>query len=533
MPVLNIEGRRVNVDDSFMKLSPEQQSSTVEEIASSFKNPSQSAEQPQPTASQQEPADHGLSERQKLSPVEKAISPITSYPETYQRMNQESRDLMSQGASQIADAYHRAQPGSMDGLWDATKGAAKVGAGALGFLASPINAAYRSVVGQPIEDVTGIPREQTEFVAQLATPGIGLPGAVSKSASIPGVATRVVEEKTVPTIAELDAAAAKGFNSPKVEKLAIKPKVISDFSLDTKLALNEAGIDENLAPKTFGILGNLDKVPESSIVTGKNINSLRRMFGNAAKSPDPTERLAASRAIESLDGLLPSISKEDVISGYRKAVPKILEEARANYSAARHAETIDNQTIQAELRAAASNSGQNVANTVRQRMADILKPGNQKQQRGFTPEELAQMETIVRGTPAQNAIRYAGNALGGGGGLGTAVSAGIGAAAAGPMGAALPAMGWAMKSLSNKLTLKQAEKLSEMVRSRAPLASSVRKFEESASSLASARNARNISSAVIAARNLSNNLRSGGFNIAPGDLLRALQSPQGANADEQ
>lgn len=36
MPTLNIEGRKVTVDDSFLKLSPEQQNSTVDEIASSF-----------------------------------------------------------------------------------------------------------------------------------------------------------------------------------------------------------------------------------------------------------------------------------------------------------------------------------------------------------------------------------------------------------------------------------------------------------------------------------------------------------------
>lgn len=39
MPSLNIEGRRVTVDDSFLKLSPEQQNATVDEIAASFKAP--------------------------------------------------------------------------------------------------------------------------------------------------------------------------------------------------------------------------------------------------------------------------------------------------------------------------------------------------------------------------------------------------------------------------------------------------------------------------------------------------------------
>jgi hypothetical protein len=123
-----------------------------------------------------EPADHGLSERQKLSPVGKALSPITSYPETYQRMNQDARDQISRGVDQISN------PDSLTdlqahGLSDVLTGAGNVALGSLGYVASPINAAYRSIIGQPVEDVTGIPREHTEFAAQLATPGIGLTGA--------------------------------------------------------------------------------------------------------------------------------------------------------------------------------------------------------------------------------------------------------------------------------------------------------------------------------------------------------------------
>jgi hypothetical protein len=38
MPVLDIGGRRVQVDDGFMKLSPDEQNATVDEIASSFKS---------------------------------------------------------------------------------------------------------------------------------------------------------------------------------------------------------------------------------------------------------------------------------------------------------------------------------------------------------------------------------------------------------------------------------------------------------------------------------------------------------------
>lgn len=49
MPTLNIEGRKVTVDDSFLKLSPEQQNATVDEIVSSFKSQSAPAE-PKPAS---------------------------------------------------------------------------------------------------------------------------------------------------------------------------------------------------------------------------------------------------------------------------------------------------------------------------------------------------------------------------------------------------------------------------------------------------------------------------------------------------
>lgn len=133
-----------------------------------------------------EPADHGLSEREALSPVGKALSPITGYWPTYQRMNQEARNQVARGYNELGD-----------GTWNTIKGAANIGAGALGYVGSPISAAYRSIVGQPIEDVTGIPREYTEFAAELATPGIGLthlpaePGAVAEAA--PAVMPRSAE----------------------------------------------------------------------------------------------------------------------------------------------------------------------------------------------------------------------------------------------------------------------------------------------------------------------------------------------------
>ena len=109
--------------------------------------------------------DHGLAQREKLSPLGKALSPITSYPETYSEMNQEARNQISRGVGQLENPQ---------GVGDVVKGVGNVGLGTAAYVSSPISAAYRSIIGQPVEDVTGIPREWTETAAELATPGIGL-----------------------------------------------------------------------------------------------------------------------------------------------------------------------------------------------------------------------------------------------------------------------------------------------------------------------------------------------------------------------
>jgi hypothetical protein len=101
-----------------------------------------------------EPADHGLSERRKLSPLQAAINPITSYPETYLRMDQDALDQMYYGFDQLSHPYtHQADAPASGSESDAVaphplsniaKGAGNIALGALGYVGSPINAASAS-----------------------------------------------------------------------------------------------------------------------------------------------------------------------------------------------------------------------------------------------------------------------------------------------------------------------------------------------------------------------------------------------------
>lgn len=100
-----------------------------------------------------------------LKAAKDAVKPFTSYPETYLKMARESRAEFERGLGQLAKP---------ESPWDIAKGVGNVALGGLGWATSPINAGLRTIVGQPLEEHTGIPKEYSELVAGLATPGIGL-----------------------------------------------------------------------------------------------------------------------------------------------------------------------------------------------------------------------------------------------------------------------------------------------------------------------------------------------------------------------
>lgn len=137
---------------------------------------------------------------------------VKNYLENQSEMAVESFDQMRRGAGQIAEAARFATSGAgrnvvpdtpanrvaggfsaldpggpqapltegehraanRQAVGNVVRGAGNAIAGGLGYVASPINAAFRTAVGQPVEALTGVPKEYTEFAAQLATPGLGL-----------------------------------------------------------------------------------------------------------------------------------------------------------------------------------------------------------------------------------------------------------------------------------------------------------------------------------------------------------------------
>jgi hypothetical protein len=175
-----------------------------------------------------------------------------------------------------------------------------------------------------------------------------------------------------------------------------------------------------------------------------------------------------------MDGFLAQPDPQSVVAGPVAAATKALADARANHAAFKRSETLSTIGRSAERRAASANSGQNLDNSIRSRIASALE--RPKVSGGYDAAERAALEGVAEGANVANASRYVGNLLGGGGGLGAAVTGALGAAAGstlGPAGIAagiaLPAVGFGAKQLANNMTRGALGKVGAMTRQRSPL----------------------------------------------------------------
>lgn len=348
------------------------------------------------------------------------------------------------------------------GLLDTGKAIASIP----GMLGAPVTGAARSLLGHPIQAGDELLRAgATMLNGEKNTPpamtydqakgmvDTAMMGVAPKNASPAGMRTLPAP---IPTTEAIETAAKAGFDSARNSGVRVPSSDVSKLATTVRSELQADGVRDYLAPKTYAVLKELETPPPAGAFADVgDLHGIRRALGQVAGSPDATERMAATRTLKKLDGMLTSVSPE-------------LKDAIGNYAAAKRSDTITAKLERADLNAGSANSGQNIDNAIRQQIKSILT--NQKARRGYSAEELAQMEKIVRGTSAGNMLRGAGNLMGGGGGLGAVISAGAGGLAAGPAGLAAPVAGYGIKKLGNALTANQVAKLDSMVRSRSPLA---------------------------------------------------------------
>ena len=293
-------------------------------------------------------------------------------------------------------------------------------------------------------------------------------GAVAGGAAggaLRGVANKIgnaAAGKTIPTNDELKRLATAAFNKAEFAGVAVKPQGMQRLKAQIFDDLAEFGYDPALQPGIAAVVNRLEKASEGNISL-KGIDLIRRVAGNAGKDPmNASQRELSRRVIDHIDNYVDDIPSDDVLMGNAEYGAKALKEARGFWSQLRKSEMVDIAALKAERRAASTGAGGNADNALRQNIRGLL--DNPRTSRGMTAAEKQAAERVVRGTPGQNALRLAGK-LAPTGAVSGVLSGGAGYGLAGPVGLALPLVGAGAKAAADKITMKNAERLSQIIRS--------------------------------------------------------------------
>jgi hypothetical protein len=489
MPTLTIGNRQVTVGDEFLKLTPEQQSATVEEIAASL------------------PTSVDLPDIAKSGGVglAKGVMGLAG-------LSGDARELMAKGVNTL----------TLGGISPETASGALKHFPA-GLLAGPTSDKIRSKV----EEVTGpmyepqtVPGQFAQTVGEFVPAALAGPGSFGRKlvtqAVLPGIASEAAGQATKGTayepVARIGGAVLGGsisprsqraitsaehkdygrgfYKSPAVTDLELAPAGMANLADDvTRQIQTKAGARPYLHKPVYDTLDELRNLSnKGSNVSVEDIKGLRTVLGNVVK--ENTDNLtgelnstanAAREARSALNNYLGKIPAADVIKGDAAEASRLLAEGTASWGAGKRASIIEALANRAELNRGAANSGQNL-NAERQQLKSLLL--SSRKTANFSPEEAAQARRAVLGTKTGNAARFVANALAPSGAMllqNTAAAGGIAAGGAqllgydpatvGIVAAALSqGVGRGARQISKSSTKRQVAKFEKLVSSRSPLA---------------------------------------------------------------
>ncbi|WP_050596704.1 hypothetical protein [Mesorhizobium ciceri] len=264
--------------------------------------------------------------------------------------------------------------------------------------------------------------------------------------------------KVIPSNDDIRKAAQAAYNKADAAGVIVKPSGMQRLGQGIVQDLYDFGYDPALQPGIAAVVSRLGNLSDKN-VTLKGLDVVRRVAGNAAKMPgNPSQQAAASKIIDRIDDFIETLPDEDVLAGNIKHGAEALSEARTLWGRLRRSEMVDSAATKAELRAASTGSGGNVDNATRQNVRRLV-----ENPRGMSEKEKELAEVVVRGSKGQNALRLAGKLSPQGNGLMTAM--GVGGAMVNPV-LGIPALvGTGAKVLADRATMRNVEKLSQVIRS--------------------------------------------------------------------
>lgn len=372
--------------------------------------------------------------------IEATREALTFKPKT--RQGQEALEAVGEVLAPIAEAITGAESALGDATFEAT--------------GSPALAAA----------ATAIPTLATEILG-IASPVAAVRGV--KAASVP--AKKLIKEQKItrelnealPTIDQLKDTSRAVYQ--EIDDFGVTIKNDSFSRLTSKLvkSAKREGLDPTLTPKTEAALGRFEAEVGNDINLTQ-VDTLRKVAQNAAKSIEPADARLGSMMIETIDQFLDDLNPSELrrAFGTPKDIGSRYKAARELWGRARRSELIQDAFQKADLQASGFENG------IRTQFRSIL--NNKKKRRFFKANEIEAMNKVVKGDKAENLAKLVGR-LGFSEGGATNIIGGLsgvavgGAIAGGPGALIVPVIGQLSRKLAQRMTSKNAEFADEVIRS--------------------------------------------------------------------
>ena len=390
----------------------------------------------------------------ELEAIERAIPALfndENFVEEYQVALSEGREASQQfsdenpiasTAANIAGAMGAGVGLARRGVTLANSTRSVAGATGVGALEGGI---YGAIYGAGAAEGDEVIAEALESGAVGGLLGGVLSGTVQKIAN--GRARAQAVRALKPT-ADLKAARDAAYDTVSRLGLTYRTQAIDNLIGNLSSRVNGQAFNEKLHT------GTAAAIKYAETLRGKNLSmtqldQLRQVIArDAGGSTVPADKTFAADMIEEIDNFIATTSPRGSASAGPGPGKRAILEARRAHATFRKSETIERLLIEAADAAAATGSGGNINNQIRQRLKNLLK--SKKQRRGFNNEELGIMRRIVRGNSKENTLRLIGKLSPSGNGLMMALN--IGAIATNPAMAVGTVAGTAAKELADRGT---------------------------------------------------------------------------------
>lgn len=311
---------------------------------------------------------------------------------------------------------------------------------------------------------------------RAANAAIGAAGGATAGAVVPAVAAGVRgafggRSIAGPTVDELRQQAHQFYDQMDQAGVQLSGPSFQRIAQNIAVRARNAGIDPSVHPKAYGALQRLlsDATgPRSQAVpTLRNIDTLRQVLRDAAG--DRGERRIAGIMVDGLDEQLNRLRPSDIAAGNPAQGLSALKDARELWSRMRKGDLIEQIFERAKDKTGANYTSAGMETALRQEFRGLANQIRKGQQRGFSNAERAAIQRVVRGGPVENFLRLIGK-FAPRGVISSSLSTGAGYAAGGPVGAvAVPMAGEIGRRAATAMTMRNAERASDLVRSGAPV----------------------------------------------------------------